>query len=173
MKTKSRRRLRSTVAAIVAGAALCAGCGYSTTSRTAKDIKTIYVPFFENKTTEPNVEISVTERIIDNLVADNTLKVVRENDADAVLNGQIVEFRNQPFSFNQNLNAQEYVVVIRVVATLFNRRTNEAIWSNRTFEGNGNYFVDPVQNGQTFQDAVNESIREITDRILNITVQDW
>jgi outer membrane lipopolysaccharide assembly protein LptE/RlpB len=176
MKTKSRPR-RNRSAAIRAAAIACAGlavaCGYSTTSRTAKDIKSIYVPFFENKTAEPNLEISVTNRIIQNLVSDNTLKVVSENAADAVLDGQIVDFKNQPFSFDRDLNAEEYHVVIRVVATLFNRRTNEPIWKDKPFEGDGSYFVENVAKGNTFEQAVDESIREITDRILNLTTQDW
>jgi outer membrane lipopolysaccharide assembly protein LptE/RlpB len=165
-------RKRSPVAAVLVALAL-AGCGYGTNTRTAKDIKTIYVPFFENKTAEPNLEISVTERIIQNLVNDNTLKVVPESGADAVLDGQIVDFKNQPFSFNQNLNAEEYHVVVTVVCTLFNRRTNEPIWKDRNFVGDGSYFVEQVENGRTFNDAVDESIKEITDRILNLTVQDW
>lgn len=148
-------------------------CGYSTTSRTAKDIKSIHVPFFENETAEPNLEISVTESIIDFLVTDNTLKVVSEDASDAILDGRIVEFKNQPFSFNQNLDAEEYIVVIRVVATLFNRRTNEPIWQERSFQGDGSYFIEEVADGRTFNDAVAESLREITDRILNLTVQDW
>jgi outer membrane lipopolysaccharide assembly protein LptE/RlpB len=161
-------------AALVAAAALVAGCGYSTTSRTAKDIKSIYVPFFENQTAEPNLEISVTERVIQNLVTENTLKVVRENDADAILDGRITEFRNQPFSFNQNLNAEEYIVVIKVVVTLFNRRTNEPIWQDKPFSGDGSYFIEQVGGeGQDFNGAVDEALREITERILNLTVQDW
>jgi outer membrane lipopolysaccharide assembly protein LptE/RlpB len=154
--------------------ALLAGCGYGTTSRTAKDIKTIYVPFFENKTPEPNLEIDVTERVIQNLVNDNTLKVVPENAADAVLDGQITGFKNEPFSFDdKSLNAQEYHVVVTVVATLFNRRTNEPIWENKNFVGDGSYFIEQQQDGRTFDDAVEESVREITERILNLTVQDW
>jgi hypothetical protein len=154
-------------------ALLVAGCGYSTSARTPKDIKSIYVPFFENRTSEPNLEISVTERVIQHLIADNTLRVVPEAAADAVLDGQITEFKNQPFSFNQDLNAEEYHVVIRVVATLFNRRTNEPIWKDRPFVGDGSYFVEQVENGRTFDDAVAESIREITDRIIGLTVPDW
>jgi hypothetical protein len=64
-------------------------------------------------------------------------------------------------------------VVVTVVATLFNRRTNEPIWEKRNFVGDGSYFVEEVENGRTFDDAVEESVREITERILNITVQDW
>jgi len=149
------------------------GCGYSTTSRTAKDIKSIHVPFFENKTAQPNLELSVTDRIIDFLVRDNTLKVVSEDAADAILDGQITEFANRPFSFNQDLNAEEYIVVIKVVVSLFNRKTNEPIWQNRSIEGNGSYFVEQVESGRTFDDAVEESLQEITNQILNLTVQDW
>ena len=115
--------------------------------RTAKDIKSIHVPFFVNQTAEPNLEISVTDRVIANLISDNTLKVVSEDAADAVLNGTIVEFKNQPFSFNQDLNAEEYIVVIKVVVTLFNRRSNEPIWEARPIQGDGSYFIEPVEGG--------------------------
>jgi hypothetical protein len=168
-----RRHARAGVVLFALALAAPAGCGYGTNTRTAKDIKTIYVPFFENKTAEPNLEIKVTEQIIQNLVDDNTLKVVSENGADAVLDGEIVDFKNQPFSFNKQLNADEYHVVITVVCTLFNRRTNEPIWQKRNFVGDGSYFVEQVEGGRTFNDAVQESLKEITDRILNLTVQDW
>jgi hypothetical protein len=115
----------------------------------------------------------VTNQIIDNLVRDNTLKVLPEGEADAVLDGQITEFSNRPFSFNQNLNAEEYIVVIKVVVSLFNRKTNEPIWQNRSIEGNGSYFVEQVEDGRTFDEAVEESLAEITNQILNLTVQDW
>lgn len=175
MRTKFplRTDARSAALCLALASALFSGCGYSTTSRTAKDIKSIHVPFFENKTAEPNLELSVTDRIIQNLVNDNTLKVVPEDAADAILDGQITEFRNRPFSFNQDLNAEEYIVVIKVVVTLFNRKTNEPIWQNRPIEGNGSYFVEQVADGRTFDDAVAESLEEITNQILNLTVQDW
>jgi hypothetical protein len=149
------------------------GCWYSTTSRTARDIKSITVPFFDNRTSEPNLEISVTERLIDNLVDDNTLKVVDEDQADAILEGNIVEFRNFPFSFNKDLNAEEYHVVLTVEATLFNRRLNEPIWEKRKFKGDGSYLLDVSGEGFTFEQALEEAIKEITEQILNITVQDW
>jgi outer membrane lipopolysaccharide assembly protein LptE/RlpB len=155
---------------------LLAGCGYyGTSSRTAKDIKSVHVPFFENLTAEPNLEITVTERIIDNLIFDNTLDVVSdENSADAVLTGQIVEFINRPFSFNSELNAEEYHVVVKVKISLFNRRTNEPIWTDQVISGDGSYYVDVTdEKAQTFDSAVDESITEITERILNLTVQDW
>jgi hypothetical protein len=175
MKTKFPRN-KAAIAAVVGAAMLTlGGCGYySTSSRTAKDIKSVAVPFFENGTSEPNLEVTITEQIIDNLVLDNTLKVKDEAYADAVLTGVIVEFFNRPFSFDTELNAQEYHVVIKVKATLFDRRKNTAIWEDAIISGDGNYFVESVgEPAQTFDGAVAESVREITERILNMTVQEW
>lgn len=162
-------------AAVVAAVIVAlAGCGYyGTSSRTAKGIKSVAVPFFENRTSEPNLEIIVTERVIDNLVADNTLSVEDEAGADAVLEGAIVSFRNEPFSFNRELNAEEYHVVVSVEASLFNRSLNEPIWEKQTIRGDGSYFVDSSEEGRRYEDALAEAIKEITDRILNLTVQDW
>jgi hypothetical protein len=133
----------------------------------------VAVPFFANNTAEPNLELRVTELIIDNLVQDNTLKVVDEAQADALLEGTIVEFRNLPFSFNQDLDAQEYHVIISVQVSLYNRQLSEPIWENKTIKGDGSYFLDVPTPGLSFDDAVNEAISEITERILNLTVQDW
>lgn len=149
------------------------GCAYSTTSRTAKDIKSIAVPFFLNQTNEPNLEINVTERIIQFLVEDNTLKVTDEDRADAVLDGTIVSFSNVPFSFNRDLNAEEYHVVVTVELTLFNRRANQPIWSKRVIRGDGSYLLDSTEQGFSYEEALEEAISEITEQILNLTVQDW
>ena len=151
-----------------------AGCGYySTSSRTAKDIKSIAVPFFENRTPEPNLEIIITEGIVEQLVADNTLKVKDEESADAVLDGVIVEFQNIPFSFNQDLNAEEYHVTVTVNVTLYDRNLNENIWEKKIIKGDGSYFINVPDQGGTYETALADALKEITDRILNLTVQDW
>ena len=144
---------------------LTCGCAYSTSSRTSKGIKSVAVPFFANNTAEPNLELRVTELIIDNLIKDNTLKVVDEAQADALLDGTIIEFRNLPFSFNQDLNAEEYHVIVTVQVSLFNRRLNEPIWERKLIKGDGAYFLDIPTPGLAFDDAVNEAISEITERI--------
>jgi len=151
---------------------VCAGCGaYKTTPGTAKGVQTIHIPFFVNKTSEPDLELTITERFINNLIVDNTLKVVDEDDADALLDGVIISFSNRPFSFNRELNAEEYLVVITVRATLFDRKTNTPIWEAKSFRGDGSYFLE--SSDRTYLVALDESIKEITDQILNITVQDW
>lgn len=172
MMRKKSARISAAAAAFLALFVLACG-NYSTTSRTAKDIKSIHVPFFENQTPEPNLEITVTERIIQDLIDDNTLKVVSEDRADAILRGRITSFQNNPFSFNPDLGAEEYHVVIRVRVSLIKRETGDPIWADRDFSGDGSYFLEQVGNANTLEDAIDEAINEITERILNLTVQDW
>ena len=150
------------------------GCGYyGTTSRTAKNIKSVYVPFFTNETTEPGLDISVTENIINDLIDDNTLKVVGEEDADAILEGRVVRFVNRPFSFDIDLNAQEYRVIIHVKVSLLRRGGGEPIWKNKSITGESFYFVEPIEGENTFEDARQQATHIITERILGLTVQDW
>ncbi len=157
-----------------AALAMTAGCGaYSTRSRTARDIRTVAVPFFENATDEPDLEIAVTEGIVRSLIDDNTLKVVDEDRADAVLEGRIVRFENRAYSFDPDLNAQEYRVFIEISATLYNRRTSKPIFEKKRFSGSATYFVEPIEGQNTFEDAKKQVIDLITDRILSLTVQDW
>ena len=174
MRTKFTLRRIGLAAVAAAAVSVIAGCGsYSTTSRTAKDIKTIHVPFFDNQTPEPNLEIFVTEQITQFLIDDNTLKIAQRERADAILQGAITHFENRPFSFNPELGAEEYHVVVRVRVSLYNLKTKEPIWENRVISGDGSYFLEPLENSNTFDDARDEAIKEITERILNLTVQDW
>ena len=151
------------------------GCGYySTTGRTAGEIKTVHIPFFDNRTAEPNLEIDVTEQVINFIVADNTLKVVNTaEEADAVLEGSITTFRRTPFSFNQDLNAEEYRLLVVVQATLFNQSKNEPVWAGEVLKGDASFFLEAVEGGFSYEEAIEIAIQQITERILNLTVRDW
>ncbi len=152
---------------------IMSGCYYKTSSRTAKGIKSIAVPFFQNETSEPNLEINVTEKVINNLIEDNTLKVVDEERADAVLDGVIIQFSNEPFSYNLELNAEEYHIIIVAEMSLFNRKLNEPVWKKTKITGDGAYFQGVSDENFTYESALEEAIDEITDQLLSLTVQDW
>lgn len=153
--------------------ALIAACGYySTSGRTAGDIKRIAVPYLANKTPEPEIEIEITQNIIDGLVKDNTLKVVPETEADAVLEGTIVKYQNIPFTFNQELQADQYRLVIELVASLFNPKDNTYIWKEKRIEAHSDYYLETTTE-RTYDKALMEVYKDIVDGILNATVQEW
>jgi len=162
--------------AIIAASALCMlipACGhYSSSGRTAGDIKRIAVPYLANRTPEPEIEIEITQNVVNGLVKDNTLKVVPEAEADAVLEGAIVDYRNLPFTFNQELQADQYRLVVGLVVSLFNPKDNTYIWKEKRIEAHSDYYLETTTE-RTYDKALEEVYKDIVTGILNATVQEW
>ena len=151
-------------------------CGYySTSGRTAGDIKKIAVPYFKNETPEPDIEIEITQKIIDGLIKDNTLKVVSEDEADAILEGTVIEYKNVPFTFSQTtgeIQADQYRLVIGLNVSLYNRKKNEYVWENRKINVHGDYYLESTAE-QNYEKALETVYNDIVENILNATVQEW
>jgi hypothetical protein len=170
-------RLRAFPAVILAVAMLAiAGCGvYRTTSRTAGDIKRIAVPYFSNATSQPDIEIEITDRIIEGIVRDNTLRVVDETEADALLEGTVVEYQNVPFTFAQGqtqIQAEQYRVFVGIRVSLFDKGKNAYLYEDRTIKAHGDYYLE-TNVDQNYENALDEVYRDLVEGILSATVQDW
>lgn len=152
---------------------LAPACGvYSTKGRTAGDIKKIAVPNLANETAEPDIEIAITDNVRAGLIKDNTLKVVAEEEADAVLEATIVEYRNVPYTFNTELQADQYRLVVALVASLFNPKENTYVWKDRRIEAHSDYYLE-TSTERTYDRALEEVYKDIVEGILNATTQEW
>jgi outer membrane lipopolysaccharide assembly protein LptE/RlpB len=161
---------------ILAAAAIFAfapACGYyGVKGRTAGDIKKIAVPNLANETAEPDIEIAITDNVRAGLIKDNTLKVVAEEEADAVLEATIVEYRNVPYTFNTELQADQYRLVVALVASLFNPKENTYVWKDRRIEAHSDYYLE-TSTERTYDRALEEVYKDIVEGILNATTQEW
>ena len=61
-----------------------------------RDVHTIAVPTFENKTLLPRIEVLITDSVIKQLQQDGTYKIAYSDNADAVLKAQISEITRTP-----------------------------------------------------------------------------
>jgi hypothetical protein len=151
-------------------------CGYyRTTSRTAGDIKKVAVPYLTNSTAEPDIEIEITDHIIAGLVRDNTLKVVDEDEADAILEGSIQDYRNVPFTFERGetqIQAEQYRLFIGIRVSLFNRSENTYIWENKVINAHGDYYLETTGD-QNYENALEGIYTDLVEGILASTVEDW
>ncbi|MCU0639800.1 MAG: LPS assembly lipoprotein LptE [Candidatus Krumholzibacteria bacterium] len=167
---------RKTTIIIACLLSMSASCGfYRTTSRSAGDIKRIAVPYLKNDTPEPDVEIVITQAIIDGIVRDNTLKVVSEDDSDGILEASITEYRNLPYTFAQtgaDVQAEQYRLTVSIRASLFDRGKNTYIWENRVIKATGDYYLETTSE-QTYEKALEDVYRDLVEAILSATVQDW
>jgi len=152
-------------------------CGiYSTSPGTLPGhIKTLAIPAFENKTTQVGLEEEITQAVITRFVDDNHLKIVAESDANAVLSGAVVDYRNTVFGFTGREQAQEYRVQITVAVRLMDKVKNRELWRDDSMIKTQNYYVISVP-GQEPQDEVSgrkQAVQKIADEILSRTIENW
>ena len=153
-----------------------AGCSYSPNPGLfPSHLKTIAVPVFQNRTTQPALEEEITQAVVTRFIRDSKLRVVAEDQADLVITGAVSEYRNSVFGFNAQEKAQEYQVSITLVATARDRIKNRELWKDDHLTRTANYFVTatPGQLPQTEADARAIAIDKLVDAILNRTVENW
>lgn len=120
----TRRRSAILAAAIV----LLAGCGYSLRGSLPGHIRTVAVPIFTNKTQEPAVENVLTRAVVDAFVTSGRLKVVRPEEADSILEGEIVGYRLESLSFDPRANVREYRLTVTLNLQFRDVRRNVMLW---------------------------------------------
>jgi outer membrane lipopolysaccharide assembly protein LptE/RlpB len=161
------------IIALTAILAFAASCGYySTKGRTAGDIKKIAIPNLANQTSEPDIEIEITDNLRTGLIKDNTLKVVPESEADAILEATVIDYRNVPYTFNTELQADQYRLVIALIASLFNPKENSYVWKDRRIEARSDYYLETTTE-RNYDRALEEVYKDIVEGILNATAQEW
>jgi hypothetical protein len=171
-------RYRRALICLTVLAVLSASCGYySTSSRTAGDIKKIAIPYLKNETPEPEIELEITDKIIEGIIKDNTLEVVTDSEAEAILEGSIVDYQNVPFTFNKrpdetDIQAEQYRLLIGLRISLFNRGENTYIWENKLIRAHGDYYLE-ADSERDYAHALEEVYREIVESILSTTIQEW
>jgi len=109
-----------------------AGCGYSFRGNLPDHIKTVAVPVFTNKTAEPAVATFLTSAVVEALSSNGRLRVVKSEDADAILDGEVVGYNVQSIAFDNQANVRQY----RLVVTM-NLRLRDVRRSSILFEQQG------------------------------------
>lgn len=89
-------------------AAISVGCGYSLRGALPPDLRTVAVPVFANRTAEPGVEGILTRAVVDAFATNGRLRVVRAEEADVVLEGEITGYQLQSIAFDPAANVRQY-----------------------------------------------------------------
>lgn len=88
-----------------------------------RDIQSISIPTFENKTLTPRIEVVITDSVIKRFQQDGTFQIADGDRADAVLKAEIVRVSRAPArSVRGNVLATvEFNLVVRVRYRLIDR----------------------------------------------------
>jgi len=131
-----RRRRAGRLLGVVAAALLLGpvgGCGYRLAGQGSvlpQHIKAFLVVPFENRTQRPEIEQRVTEAVAVSLSQRGRYKVVsNREDADAILEGAVTDYRTAPVQFTEQLLANRVEAIVRIQATVRDLSTDQILWS--------------------------------------------
>ena len=142
-----------------------AQCGYrlrGTGSFLPPHIKKVSVPMFKNLTTRFELDLKLTHSVIDELVARGKVEIIEDMEtADAVLVGEIVDFRATPIAFARDASADRYNIIVVTRITLKDLVTKKVIFSNPNFRYHEEY---EVPEGLDFETVESEALDKIAEK---------
>ena len=158
----------------------CLGsCGYTQKIVLPGGIKTIAVPTFKNAipaeeiyTYRPGLEMDVTNAVIKRFNFDGNLRVVSKEKADAILEGSIIAYEQEPLRYTTADRPLEQRLHLVVDIRLVNQKTGEEIFHESNFSGSTLYELNDEQGARRItaaEDAVTSLAKNIVDRV----VEDW
>jgi len=140
-------------------------CGYhlrGTGSSLPPHIKTINIPMFANQTTRFELDLKLTQEVIDEMVARGKVEITGEADtADAILIGVINAFRATPIAFGEDATADRYSVTVVAKVVLRDVVKKKVLYSNPSFIYQGEY---EVPEGSDFESVETEALNEIAEK---------
>jgi outer membrane lipopolysaccharide assembly protein LptE/RlpB len=162
--------IRGLILSLIAG-----GCGYSLRSALPSHLKTLAIPVFGNSTVEFGLADDVTQSLVNGFLADRHLRIVQERDANAVLRGTVVSYRNRVFGYTSSERATEYEVTLTVKVAFRDMINNRDVWKEDALTVRTTYNVVPVGTlpAQTEADGRKDVIQKLSDQIVSRTVQGW
>jgi len=173
------RRPPRTVSAFLASllflSSLAPGCGYTLRSALPSNLKSIAIPVFGNNTVEFGIADDVTQALVNGFLNDRHLKIVQERDADSVLRGTVLAYKNQVFGYTSQERATEYEVVLTVQIAFRDVGRNRDLWKEDALTVRSTYNVVAVgaEAAKTEADGRRDAVQKLADLVVSRTVQGW
>jgi len=145
------------------------GCGYHLAGRGGgpgsflpEDVETIAIPTFENETERPEIELRITEALIDEFVQRGRLEGrASPKEADVLLEGRIISFRNDPVTFTSSGRFDRVEVTLTAQVRLARTSPEAVLWSQNHFVFRQQYDVPETPLAEFDREIV--AVEEIAD----------
>ena len=170
------RPLKVLALLLCAAAMLCggiAGCYYTLGTTLPRDLRTVYVPIFANKSKESRIENEATRAARSEFQRDGTLRLADAEDADLVLTATLVDYSLQAISYQRNRPkvTREYRVVLTADIVLKRTHPQKELFTRRvtgdtTFEVGADLTVAKTE-------ALPAAAKILARNIVEAVVQMW
>jgi outer membrane lipopolysaccharide assembly protein LptE/RlpB len=149
-----------------------AGCGYSFRGNLPDHIKTVAVPVFTNKTGEPGVETLLTSAVVEAFASNGRLRVVKPEDADAILDGDVVGYHVLSIAFDNQANVRQYRLIVTMNIRLRDVRRSSILFEQQSLREKADFQILGAvsQTISAEEGAVRTAATEIGRSIVSLTV---
>ncbi len=153
-------------------AAAVAGCGYSFRGTLPEHIQTVAVPLFANKTGEPAIESLLTSAVVEAFSTNGRLRVVKREDADAILEGEVIGYSVLSISYDSQANVRQYRLIMTINLKLLDIRRSAVLFEERNLREKADFQVMNAvsQTISVEETAVRTAATEIARAIVSLTV---
>jgi hypothetical protein len=128
-------------AVLLALGMLVGGCGYTVQGTLPSHINTIAVPIFQNRTAQPAIEGFITRAVVEAFSTNGRLKVVGRDQADAILDGEIVGYRVVSIAFDREANVRQYRLLVTVNLRMRDVRRNTVLFQQQNVREQADFRV--------------------------------
>lgn len=147
------------------------GCGYTSQTLYPKDVQSVQVDIFANRTFYRGAEFDLTEALSKQIELKTPYKVVSGRRADTLLEGTIVAINQRLLSRRHDGGLpQQLEMQVIVDFTWRNLRTGKVITDRKGLMAVGRY-VPPV--GQVQATGQHEAMQAMADRIVAALAEQW
>jgi len=153
-------------------AAAITGCGYSFRGNLPEHIQTVAVPVFANKTGEPRIESLLTNGVVEAFSTNGRLRVVKREDADAVLEGEVIGYSVQSISYDSQANVRQYRLTVTLNLKLLDMKKSAVLFEERSLSEKADFQVMNAvsQTISVEETAVRTAATEIGRAIVSLAV---
>jgi hypothetical protein len=174
--SRTRRVAQVFPALLLAG--LLTGCaGYRVgdiSGRNLQGVRSVYVPVAKNASLQPDLQVLVTDAIIQRFNSDGTLEVNQNENADSELDVTIDQVQNSAIASSvQNiLVTSQYQLNITAKVTFVNRRLGRKIFENSTASGTTTFYTQSdIQESE--RQALPLAAQDLANNVVKLVTEGW
>jgi hypothetical protein len=159
------------IVGLFAAALMAVSCGYrlrGTGSYLPSHIKRISIPMFKNMTTRYELDLKLTQAVINEMTARAKVEVLSETGrGEAVLIGEVTSFRVNPIAFSGEAAADRYNITVTARIVLRDLVNKKVLFSNPSFVYVKEY---EVPQGADFESLETEAIGKVAEEFARTIV---
>lgn len=152
---------------------LFGGCGYSLRGNLPPHVKTVAVPVLVNRTAEPAVENFLTQALVDAFSTNGRLRVVRPEQADSILEGEVMGYEVQSVAFDPRANVRQYRLVVTLNLRFRDVRENSVLFERNGYQERADFSVagEVAQTISREETALRTAASDIARAIVSFAVE--